>query len=601
MLRLGAGPLAMTLRDGGLWHLGVGDREVWHAVTFPYRDTDWWTPPVCDATVTRRSRDGGFAVDVEGGFATEPHIRTHLNIVGNSDGSLTVAAEAVPSGDILTNRLGLCLLYGIALAGTPCEIEHDHGRVSRSTFPTLVPPWPPFMQIRAIRHAYAPGCWATCTFGGDVFEFEDQRNNADASFKVYSRSNMMPRPYLLRAGVAVRQSLVLRLETGPAPGRSRPPARIARSVVSRPLPGFGLALRVRSDAAAIRAAAARIKPRFFHLALGRGDAVADWARLLPGLRDAAVPLRLDLALGEEAGRAAFVDDVRDAFAGAVEPESIAAYPSDDASIATVRRRFRGVPVGGGTPHFFAQMNRLEGLGRVDFLSFTLSPLVHGADDASVMLSPDSISGQIATLSHRYPGLPVRIGPSAIAMRASPLGRQPRTDGTRRIAMAADDPRARGLFGAAWVTAVAARCTDACVDAVTLMAVDGPSGIMSGTAAETIWHPASAVLARLGGPAEALAPPVAPVSQLAALAFRRGALSEILLANLSAAPIEVDLRDWAAGAILGMLDEEALRTAGPGSGPPLFVRRSPTSRLVLGAYAVASLVAGADPSTGAGSS
>lgn len=601
VLRLGAGPLAMMLRDGGLWHLGVGDHEVWHAVTFPYRDADWWTPPVSDMSVIRRPRDGGFAVAVEGGFATEPHIRTRLEIIGDPDGSLSVAAEAVLSRDISTNRLSLCLLYGIDLAGAPCEIEHDDGRVSRSTFPTLVPPWPPFVQIRSIRHAYAPGCWATCTFAGDVFEFEDQRNNMDASFKVYGRSNMMPRPYLLRAGVVVRQSLTLRVEKREAPRRSRHRARTERSVASRSMPGFGLALRVGSDPASIRAAAARVNPRFFHLALGREDAVADWARLLPALRDTAVPLRLDLALGEEAGRDCVLDDVRNALAGAVELESIAACPSDERSIEAVRRRFPGVTVGGGTTHFFAQMNRLEDLGPVDFLTFTLSPLVHGADDASVMLSPDSISGQIATLRHRYPGLPVRIGPSAIAMRASPLGSQPRTDGTRRIAMSADDPRGRGLFGAAWVTAVAARCSDAGIDAVTLMGVDGPSGIMSGTAAETIWHPASAVLARLGAPAEGLAPPVAPVSQLAALAFRRGAVSELLLANLGTGPIEVDLRDWAAGATLEILDEDALRSATPGSGQPLFARRSPTFRLVLGAYAVASLIAGVNASTGAGTS
>ena len=202
-LPLRAGPLALVLRDGALRDLRCDGHAVWHAVTFPYRDADWWTPPFATEAVLQERRRDGFRVEVRGVFAAASRIRTGLTVEGDGDGGLTVSAEAVPEGDVAANRLGLCLLYPTAQAGVACEIEHDDGRISRSTFPVLIPPWPPFLQIRAIRHAYAPGCWASCAFSGDSFEFEDQRNNADASFKVYSRSNMMPRPYRLPAGAIV--------------------------------------------------------------------------------------------------------------------------------------------------------------------------------------------------------------------------------------------------------------------------------------------------------------------------------------------------------------------------------------------------------------
>ena len=51
------------------------------------------------------------------------------------------------------------------------EIEHADSRVSRSTFPQIVAPWPPFMLVRTIRHEFADGAWAQCRFEGDVFEF----------------------------------------------------------------------------------------------------------------------------------------------------------------------------------------------------------------------------------------------------------------------------------------------------------------------------------------------------------------------------------------------------------------------------------------------
>lgn len=123
----------------------------------------------------------------------------------------------MPRGDLLTNRTGLCLLHPMHATGWTLQVEHVDGRISRSTFVEQVPPWPPFSGVRGIRHEFAPGHWAQVRFTGDDFEFEDQRNNADDSFKTYSRSNTLPRPYVLRGGAAIEQSLTLRIEPAAVP------------------------------------------------------------------------------------------------------------------------------------------------------------------------------------------------------------------------------------------------------------------------------------------------------------------------------------------------------------------------------------------------
>ena len=55
---LRAGPLSMTLRGGHIVNLKAAGHEIWHGVTFLYRDPDWGTPePVFQRTL--HALDGG--------------------------------------------------------------------------------------------------------------------------------------------------------------------------------------------------------------------------------------------------------------------------------------------------------------------------------------------------------------------------------------------------------------------------------------------------------------------------------------------------------------------------------------------------------------
>ena len=63
------------------------------------------------------------------------------------------------------------------------------------------------------------------------------------------------------------------------------------------------------------------------------------------------------------------------------------------------------------------------------------------------------------------------------MQASPLGAQPDSDGSRRLALARHDPRSRALFGAAWLLGYVASCVAAGADSLSMLMLLGPSGLL----------------------------------------------------------------------------------------------------------------------------
>ncbi|HLX28292.1 MAG TPA: hypothetical protein VKV24_07395 [Casimicrobiaceae bacterium] len=545
---LHAGSLDVIVRGPRLTRIGCGDVEIWHGVAFLFRDPDWGTPePVVDAVDTGIAASS-FRLRATGRFPVSAPIDFAIEIEGRENGHIAIAAQATPRADIRANRLGLCVLYPMSLGGERVEIEHVDGRVSRSTFPTLIPPWPPFMLVRAIRHEYAPGRWAHCRFEGDLFEVEDQRNNADASFKAYSRSNSMPRPYFLRGGVPVRQSVDLDIDAPRTMTRARRASTISVRIEADAgvLPSIGVEISAADAHAneATRAALAALAPAHLHLAVPPiGDAI-DWHAIANLLALARAELRLDLvgaSLEEAVERVELVgEQVKDA---GMTPASVAAFPSEQRAIDAVRCVFPDSAVGGGTPHFFVQLNRLDNLGGCDFLSFTTSSIVHGADDESVMLTLQSLPSMIETLRRCYPNARVAVGPSGIAARASPFGTQPPNDGLHRIALARSDPRTRGLFGAAWTVGYVAQLATMHVDAITLMGLTGEAGIVGpdeqGAFAR---YPSHFVLERMRGPANVRRVAVSEPRRVAALALCGDNRHELLLANLGVEPIDVELED-----------------------------------------------------------
>jgi hypothetical protein len=548
VIPLRAGPLALRLQGTRLLAVEAAGHEVWHGVALLYRDPGWGTPePVVDDCDCRREEDG-FAVDIRAHVPSTPVIDLRIRIVGDASGRVRYEGTAVPRGDIATQRTGIVVMHPMSAMGGAVEIGHDDGRVSRSSLPRRVPPWPPFTLVRSVRHTFADGAWATCRLSGDVFEFEDQRNNADASFKTYGRSNAMPRPYRLRAGVAVTQAAEFALDRVPARPLRRPAPSIALDAAldRAPVVGVGLGPEDLRDARRLRARVAALAPIPLHLVLDTVHDAVDLDALARCVAASGRPLRLDVRDAGAPGDAAFDDFA--ALAGrlraaGIPTDAVAAFPGDALTVAALRGAFPGAAVGGGTPHFFAQVNRVEDLGPVDFLSFTVSAIVHGADDASPMRGLRCLPSLVETLRDRWPGPGVRVGPSGIAAPRSPLGAQPDSDGTRRIALARHDPRSGALYGAAWLVGHLGGLASCGVQAASVRGLGERDGLFAaGEGAGAAPTPAGWVLRELAGLAGVRAVRLSRPDATAALAFRRaGGEDVVLVANLGAAPLRLDVR------------------------------------------------------------
>jgi hypothetical protein len=166
-------------------------------------------------------------------------------------------------------------------------------------------------------------------------------------------------------------------------------------------------------------------------------------------------------------------------------------------------------------------------------------------------------------------------------------------------MAINDPRQRGLLGAAWNLGYAARMAEAGVEVLTLSAPLGPFGVVyaradypqpwfdeRGQGVYPIYHVLRGLTQAAGRPR--LNVTSSHPGAVQGLAWRDGGRSILWLANLTGQEQRVAIRGLPAGeARLTRLDLEHFATVA--SGPDGLVRTATSgsiSPLILGAYAAA---------------
>jgi len=601
---LKAGWLSAEFIGGNVRNIRFNGTEVLRAISYVVRDKDWGTyaPALDEVTVeeTPERFTVRYRAVCEG--AGGERLTYRASLTGTSSG-LAFEAEAIPQSDFLTNRCGFSILHPVVgLAGRPVEIEHVDGGVEHSVLPALIDPAQPFMQMRAITHQVAPGVRATCRMEGDAFEMEDQRNWSDASFKTYVRPLALPWPYVMPAGEAQSQSVTLSIEIAPfappAPAlKADKPVLITLGDTAGTVPRFGLILTP-EQATATLAQANRLKelaPQtllcHFDLTAGHGlnalRAFAEIARVHPTevVLECVVPCMAPVdeemahiaRLAREAGLR--LDAI--AVSPAVDRKSTPpgslwpACPPLEEIYAATRRAFPGLRLGGGMFSYFTELNRKRPpVGALDYVTHATCPIVHDADDRSVMQSLEALPFILrSTRAIIGEATPYRIGPSTLSMRHNPYGsRTMPNPGGHRLTMTSSDPRQRGLFAAAWMLGYAARLCEAGVEVFTGAALTGDFGLLDedGTA-RPVFH-AAKMLAEIGG-LQRVACTSGSEDRVLSLAARSDDGARIvLLANLTAHEQAIELPG--AGEIT-VLDETGMNDPQPLTG-----------KLTLRAYAVA---------------
>ena len=524
------GPLSVVLQDGNLRTLRYLGHEVLRAVAFLVRDRDWGTCKADIAALAVEEKATGFSVRYQARYRAPSgaHLDCDIDITGDRAGELVFAVTCVSDADFETARAGFTILHPLAgLAGQPVTVEHGDGLIETARWPEQINPWQPFMDIAAITHAVAPAIEAETRFEGDTFEMEDQRNWTDGSYKTYVRPLARPWPYILPAGEAFRQSVAvsIRSAAGAQPAAASGGA-IAVSVASTEmrLPEIGVGLRPDcldaelAHAEVLKTVGAKHLIAHFDPIAGHGtDVLKGYAEIArrSGLKvtlEFAVPCQRPLKLEFED----LAGQVRDAglvlaslfVSPSVDRQSTPPgskwpdCPPLDNVYAAARKAFPDIALGGGMLSYFTELNRKRvPAGLLDYISHCTNPIVHAADDLSVMQTFEALEHVVRSTRAIYGDRPYRIGPSTIAMRQNPYGSATKDNsGLSRIPMANVDPRHNGQFGAAWTLAYAATVAAAGIEVLTLSTLAGSFGLIAGTEEPTSVgqpRPLAHVLAALG--------------------------------------------------------------------------------------------------------
>ena len=598
---LTAGPLSVELDNGQLRYLKLDGIEVLRAVAFLVRDENWGTyvPTIGNLKVEQRA--DGFSVSYKAvcGKGSQ-EISYDAKIEGRGDGSLEFTGSATPKTDFLTARTGFVVLHPLkGVVGKEVEVEHVDGTTVKSKFPAQVDPVQPFLHIRALTHAVMPGVKATVRFEGDTWEMEDHRNWTDASFKTYVRPLALPWPYTLKAGETIKQAVKVSLngkpsKAGTSAGKSVAIELGAATRANMPPVGLGMPAEEIEYAVMHLDLLKRAAPRFlqcqfdprarhglkelygYRVLCEQTGAQCVLEIVVESLNDYAGELARLAGMVKQSGLTLTaiavcpVGDLKSVLPGGPRPPA----PALDALYAATRAAFPGVRLGGGMFSFFTELNRKHPpTDNLDFVMNTTCPIVHAADDRSVMETLEALPYQVATTRSFVGSTAYRIGPSSIGCRDNPHGKTftPNPD-NERVCLARMDPRQRGLFGASWTLGYIATFARTDVESIAVGTPTGPLGIiyrktdypqpyydqLSGPAVYPVYHVVSGLTRGAGR--KLVYAESTDAAKVQCLAYRGEGGTTLWVANLTAQDQTVAIHG-AKGTVYGnTLDEQSLASA-----------------------------------------
>lgn len=572
-MKLHAGDLSCELEDGAIRYVRWRRLEVLRGIAYLLRDADWGTAPIRMHSCQVREEASAFEVDIR---ASMGELAVRGSVRGAADGTLDFRMAARCEQPVRTSRCGFVLLHPADVAGNELQITHTDGGEERTRFPLLVSPGQPVFDIRRLRHGAAPGLWVECLLEAELphdpqgkFEMEDQRNWSDASFKTYVGSLLDSWPYEIPAGREFVQRVRVRVEDERAPVapkvRVKPRTVALGGALEYAMPAVGvfvpagLHLASEQEKRAVR----ELRPQWLHAEVAASDAGVDrdLAELFALARTIDARVQLDMVCDSAMAPALAVQRVRelcDAAGGA--PDAVRALPepllksyqpqgrwpevpSPQQYAAALSQAFPLAAVGGGMFTNFTELNRArppaDGLA---FIGHGACPIVHAADDRSVMETLQSLPYIARSVQTHWSGVPYRIGPVTLAMHRNPYGERPARNAARaRVAMADVDPRHEEALGAAWIAGFAATVAPLGIDVLTLNHTHGASGPLSREGARVPAWSVQAALAQASG-ARVLEVHDLPDDIRGVGCLRQDGSAQLLLANTSGHTREVQLPD-----------------------------------------------------------
>jgi hypothetical protein len=519
-VELRAGRMRCEFDVGAVRRLWWDETEVLRGIAYLLRDRDWGTAParISGLEINRQPDrfEIGFTLTMAVDAAT---LTANARIEGGDDGTFRFQVEASTDHDLSSSRCGFVLLHPAECAGLPLSVEHTDGQREKTEFPRLISPGQPVFDIRELAWSPSIGVTARCRLHADLpgrpndkFEMEDQRNWTDASFKTYVGSLLDSWPYLIKAGVSLSQSVELQIADSRNIAQGASPANSRRGFqegaeaeisfgpplgVCLPPIGVGVPHLAAAPNAAEYQAVIELRPQWLvvQAELARDDLYAHLAATASLSAASGADVQLDVLCPPDLAPDACADRIVGACAAArLMPAAVrfcpvvylksyqptATWPDVpplEVYAQAARSAFPSARIGGGMVTNFTELNRKRQTSTgIDFIGHSSCPIIHAADDASVMETLSALPHVAATVRHVWPALGWRLGPSALPASRNPYGSTttPNPLG-RRLPLAANDPRHSAQFGAAWCAGYAAAVAPLGVELLALLDSHGARG------------------------------------------------------------------------------------------------------------------------------
>jgi D-apionolactonase len=565
---LKAGKITAVFDAGAIRYIRYGEHEVLRGIAYLLRDKNWATYAAKISNLKVKQGRDGFSISYHADCAdSEQALSYDAKIEATAKGVVKFSVTGLPKSDFLTNRTGFVVLHPLkGVVGAPVEVVHTDGKRRKTKFPGVISPGQPIFDIRSLKHTVTPGLSATVLMEGNKFEMEDHRNWMDASYKTYVCSLLDPWPYTLKKGEPFTQSVTVTLEGKPASASKAKSDGAVTVTLGKPtgkLPAIGVGVPMAEAKAALARADLIAAANPAHLICqidGRHGGQSQAARVYQALKEkTGSSLTLEIVLPAKAPAHQEVNAIAaEVRQGGLKPDAIVVTqmhdlksfqpntprpwgPTYEEMAKAARAAFPGGKIGGGMLSYFTELNRKPTpKGVFDFVTHTVCPIVHAADDVSVMETLQALPSIFASARKIIGTAPYHLGPSSIACRDNPYGAAvtPNPD-NGRYCLTDNDPRQRGLFGAAWNLGLLAAVAEGKLSAVALGAATGPQGVIE---ADGALHPAYHVLANIAGArgAKHIAAASTMPSRVACLGYRDTSGDVLWLANLTSEPHDVKI-------------------------------------------------------------
>jgi hypothetical protein len=559
---LQAGPLSLSFQNGDLRYIKLGKLEILRRIYVAVRDPHWGTVLAEITNISHEVKENSFQISYDAAHQQgDIDFTWRASLSGDEEGTIIFVMDGVAHSTFQSNRLGFCVLHPAEFcSGQPCEIEKVDGTKEKGLFPEWISPTPPFSDMRAISHEVGPDLMAEVYLKGDVFEMEDQRNYADASYKIYSRPISEPAPFQVQRGDRLQQEISLRLK-GTLPPQSLPLETETQTFSIRanplyPMPSIGLRFQMEhqglGDAQITELQQLQLSHLRIDLLLSDEEIESAFREPYELSETLSVPLEIAIFLSEQAEQelgalAPLIEQYQPQVCRwlvfhvdqLVTPSELIDSVRNALSPHTPKAFF-----GGGTHYAFAQVNMDQpSVQGWDFLSFPVSPQIHTMDNGTLVENLPGLRYCIQSAKRFAGDLPLNVTPVSLKphflVPPSTLMKESQPDNLSPDV----DSRQRSLFGAGWSIGSLKHLAEAGATSATYFATTGLRGIMpspgesdhgEGSDAESSVYPMYHVFADIGEFADGMVIPTLSSDPhiLDGLAIFQGNRLCVLIANLT---------------------------------------------------------------------